>query len=59
MRNGFMIIGKTPDGQMICYAYNDENGKGCNGKCNMLHACRIVGCHGNHPMFEHEGWKKE
>ena len=58
-KGGFTIVSKTPDRQSICYAYNTE-GKSCDGKCNMIHCCRILGCYSTtHPMFKHPGWKAD
>lgn len=40
---------KTPDGQSICYGYNDWNTKCKNKKCNFLHVCGK--CFANHPLY--------
>ena len=42
--------GRTPDGRMICFAYNHQ---GCDGSCGMAHVCMIKGCYGNHPQWQH------
>ena len=40
---------------MICYKHNDGNA--CDGKCQMTHVCRVVGCEEKHPMISHPGYK--
>ena len=43
-------VARTPDGRMICLAYQTPNG--CPGGCNMLHVCYGKGCQGNHPFYQ-------
>ena len=45
------LASRTPDGRMICFKYNDRNSK-CDGRCNMVHVCRVKGCYQKHPMYE-------
>ena len=40
---------KTPDGQNICYGYNDWNTRCKNKKCNFLHVCGK--CFAKHPLY--------
>jgi hypothetical protein len=40
---------KTPDGQNICYGYNDWNTRCKNKKCNFLHVCGK--CFEKHPLY--------
>ena len=42
--------GRTADGRLICYAYNNE---GCDGNCGMVHCCQVRGCYGAHPTWKH------
>ena len=51
---GVQLTGRTPDNKYICYRFND--GQDCDGRCQMLHICRIKGCHEKHPMIKHKGW---
>ena len=58
-KGGFTVVSKTPDRQLICYAFNTE-GKTCDGQCGMIHCCRVLGCYSTtHPMFKHPGWKSD
>ena len=42
-------VSKTPDGQPICFAYN--NGENCNeSACRRTHCCQYRGCHEKHPI---------
>ena len=42
----------TPDGRELCFAFSGK--KGClSKKCQRVHACRVKGCHGNHPTYQH------
>ena len=44
---------RTPDGQMICFAYNSE--EGCKlGQCNFLHVCGLCFAKG-HPLYQCSG----
>ena len=43
--------GKTPDGQRICFTYNNPS-QFCHGKCGMQHVC--LKCFGRHPTYDHE-----
>ena len=47
---GSQTTGRTPDGRMICFAYNHQ---GCDGSCGMAHVCMIKGCYANHPQWQH------
>ena len=51
---GVQLTGRTPDNKHICDRFND--GQGCDGRCQMLHICRIKGCHEKRPMVKHNGW---
>ena len=43
---------KTPDGRLICYAYNTP--EGCSrASCSMVHCCRKKGCQQEHPLHLH------
>ena len=48
-QGGKQPLGKTPDGRLICYAFNNE-GQNCPGSCNMLHICLRCQNKG-HPAF--------
>jgi hypothetical protein len=39
---------RTPDGRLICYAFNDRTGGCKNAKCSFLHVCGS--CFGDHSM---------
>ena len=45
------LVSRTPDRRLICYPYNDPS-QTCDGKCNMVHVCRVRGCHAEHPMYQ-------
>ena len=48
----FDLVSKTPDGRELCYAYNIK--RGCQVKgCKRVHACRVKGCQGNRPAYQH------
>lgn len=49
-KSGKGTTGRTADGRLICYAYNNE---GCDGKCGMVHCCQVRGCYGPHPTWKH------
>jgi hypothetical protein len=40
---------KTPDGQNICYGYNDPKTRCRNKHCHFVHCCGT--CFGNHPLY--------
>lgn len=40
---------KTPDGQNICYGYNDWNSRCRDRSCRFLHVCGR--CYGKHPLY--------
>lgn len=45
------VVGNTPDGRQICFAYNTSDG--CKDKdCQRVHVCRSRGCLGSHPLHE-------
>jgi hypothetical protein len=45
------LVGNTPDGRRICFAYNAQ---GCKDtKCSYVHVCRVKGCQKDHPMSQH------
>jgi len=46
------LMWQTPDKKNICFAYSSPDG--CPGKCNMVHCCRVKGCAGPHPTYEHK-----
>ena len=53
---GLKLVSTTPDGRQICYAYNNQ---GCSNKnCPRVHVCRVEGCMGEHPVFEHDAASK-
>ena len=41
----------TPQGDRICYRYNNEKEKCHNGKCTFKHVCGV--CFGSHPLVRH------
>ena len=46
------LVSKTPDGRELCFAFNIK--RGCQNKgCKRVHACRVKGCQGNHPAYQH------
>ena len=46
------LVSRTPDGRELCYAFNIK--RGCNNKgCTRVHACRVKGCQGSHPAYQH------
>jgi hypothetical protein len=47
-KNPSGLQSRTPDGKLICYAYNNT---GCKGSCGMVHVCRL--CLLDHPMTQH------
>ena len=49
-KSGKGTTGRTADGRLICYAYNNE---GCDGNCGMVHCCQVRGCYGAHPTWKH------
>ena len=49
-KSGKGTTGRTADGRLICYAYNNE---GCDGNCGMVHCCQVRGCYGTHPAWKH------
>ncbi len=43
------LVGNTPDGRQICFAYNSATG--CqDASCARVHVCRKRGCQGTHPL---------
>ena len=40
---------RTPDGQPICFSYNDVNVRCRNKGCRFVHTCGI--CYGKHPLY--------
>jgi hypothetical protein len=46
------LMWQTPDKKDICFAYSST--EGCPGNCNMVHCCRVKGCAGPHPTYEHK-----
>jgi hypothetical protein len=46
------LAAKTPDGRDLCFNWN--TGKNCDGKCNRVHACRVIGCMGAHRFIDHK-----
>ena len=49
-KSGKGTTGRTADGRLIYYAYNNE---GCDGNCGMVHCCQVRGCYGAHPTWKH------
>ena len=49
--NAISLVSRTPDQKLICFAYNDPS-QTCDGKCSMVHVCRVRGCHAKHPMYQ-------
>ena len=49
--NALSLVSRTPDQRLICFAYNYPS-QTCDGKCNMVHVCRVRGCHAKHPMHQ-------
>ena len=46
------LLSKTPDGRLICFAYNSV--EGCSrASCAMVHCCRKRGCQQEHPLHLH------
>ena len=50
--NSDAFASKTPDGRLVCFVCNNKK-ETCDGRCNMLHICRVRGCYAKHPMHEH------
>jgi hypothetical protein len=49
-KNPNPLVGNTPDGRRICFAYNAQ---GCKDKkCAYVHVCRVKGCQQEHPMTQ-------
>ena len=48
----FDLVSKTSDGRELCYAYNIKRGCQVKGR-KRVHACRVKGCQGNHPAYQH------
>ena len=46
---GKNLMGNTPDGRQICFAFNSE--AGCAGNCERAHACRRRGCNQEHSIL--------
>jgi hypothetical protein len=50
-KKGLPLVGNTPDGRRICFAYNSQGCK--DSKCSYVHVCRVKGCQKEHPMAQH------
>ena len=44
------MVGNTPDGRQICFAFNSE--AGCAGGCGRAHVCRRRGCQKEHSILQ-------
>jgi len=46
------LMWQTPDKKNICFAYSSPEGSP--STCNMVHCCRVKGCAGSHPTYDHK-----